>query len=125
MKLVNQLLDFRKAETGNMKLAARNSDIESFVKEICIPFQELAKINKISFSVHSNLKIKYIWFDREKLEIILNNLISNAFKKVNENGKIEITLFEEEEEILLSVSDNGPGIKPAEIKHIFDQVLSG
>lgn len=121
MKLVNQLLDFRKAETGNMKLAARLSDIEAFVKEVYIPFHELAKINKISFSVHSNLKTKYIWFDREKLEIILNNLISNAFKKVNENGKIEITLFEEEEEILLSVSDNGPGIKSTEINHIFDR----
>jgi DNA-binding response OmpR family regulator len=121
MKLVNQLLDFRKAETGNMKLAARYSDMEAFVNEVCIPFNELAKINNISFKIKSSLKTKYIWFDREKLEIILNNLISNAFKKVNENGKIEVALFEEEEEILLSVSDNGPGIKPVDIQHIFDR----
>jgi ligand-binding sensor domain-containing protein/signal transduction histidine kinase/DNA-binding response OmpR family regulator len=121
MKLVNQLLDFRKAETGNMKLAARYSDMEAFVNEVCIPFNELAKINNISFKVKSLLKTKYIWFDREKLEIIINNLLSNAFKKVKENGKIEIALYEEEEEILLSVSDNGPGIKPAEIQHIFDR----
>ncbi|MCA1760633.1 MAG: helix-turn-helix domain-containing protein, partial [Bacteroidales bacterium] len=121
MKLVNQLLNFRKAEAGNMKLAARHSDMEAFVNEVCYPFNELAKINNISFKVKSSLKTKYIWFDREKLEIILNNLISNAFKKVKENGKIEVALFEEEEEILLSVSDNGPGIKPAEIQHIFDR----
>lgn len=121
MKLVNQLLDFRKAETGNMKLAARFSDMEAFVNEVCIPFNELAKINNISFKIKSSLKTKHIWFDREKLEIIINNLLSNAFKKVNENGKIEVALFEEEEEILLSVSDNGPGIKPTEIQHIFDR----
>lgn len=121
IKLVNQLLDFRKAETGNMKLAARYSDMEAFVNEVCIPFNELAKINNISFKIKSSLKTKHIWFDREKLEIIINNLLSNAFKKVNENEKIEIALYEEEEEILLSVSDNGPGIKPADIQHIFDR----
>ncbi|MFW6275757.1 MAG: ligand-binding sensor domain-containing protein, partial [bacterium] len=121
MMLVNQLLDFRKAESGKMKLYARYSDVESFVKEVCIPFEELAKINEINFKIYSRLKTKFIWFDREKLEIILNNLVSNAFKSVKEKGKIRVSLFEEEEEILISVRDNGPGINPADLKHIFDR----
>lgn len=121
MKLVNQLLDFRKAETGNMKLMASNSNIEAFVREVCLPFYELAKINEIHFDVHSTLQSKQLWFDREKLEVVLNNLISNAFKYVQNKGHIEVALFEEEDEILLSVSDNGPGIHSAEIKHIFDR----
>lgn len=121
MRLVSQLLDFRKAESGKMKLSARYSDIGSFVNEICLPFEELAKINEIDFEVRSKLKTKYIWFDREKLEIILNNLISNAFKFVKEKGKIRISLYEEEEEILITVRDNGPGINPADLKHIFDR----
>jgi len=120
-RLVNQLLDFRKVESGKMRLSARYSDIESFVNEVCFPFEELAKINEIDFKVYSRIKTKYIWFDREKLEIILNNLISNAFKFVKENGKIRVSLFEEEEEILISVRDNGPGINPSDLKHIFDR----
>lgn len=121
MKLVNQLLDFRKAETGNMKLTARKSDIENFVKEVCFSFYELAKINEIKFTFHSKIETKNIWFDLEKMEIILNNLISNAFKFTKQKGVIEVNLFEEEEEILLSVSDSGPGISATEIKHIFDR----
>jgi DNA-binding response OmpR family regulator/anti-sigma regulatory factor (Ser/Thr protein kinase) len=62
-----------------------------------------------------------MYIDREKIEIIIYNLVSNAFKHVPENGKIEVTLFEEEEEILLSVSDNGPGIPRSEINNIFDR----
>ncbi|HKJ78308.1 MAG TPA: hybrid sensor histidine kinase/response regulator transcription factor, partial [Prolixibacteraceae bacterium] len=121
MSLINQLLDFRKAESGKMKLSARYSDIESFVNEVCLPFEELAKINEIDFHIHSRLKTKFIWFDREKLEIILNNLISNAFKFANEKGKIRVSLFEEEEEILISVRNTGEGINPADLKHIFDR----
>jgi len=121
MRLVNQLLDFRKAETGNMKLYARISNLEEFVNEVCLPFYELAKINEIDFSVYLKLTTKNIWFDPEKMEIILNNLISNAFKFTKEKGKIEISLFEEEDEILLTVADNGPGIPPTEINHIFDR----
>jgi signal transduction histidine kinase/DNA-binding response OmpR family regulator/ligand-binding sensor domain-containing protein len=124
MSLINQLLDFRKAESGTMKISARYSDIESFVKEVCFPFEELAKINEIDFKIHSRLKSKFIWFDREKMEIIVNNLISNAFKFVKENGNIIVSLFEEEEEILISVRDDGSGINPSDLKHIFDRFFN-
>ena len=121
MSLINQLLDFRKAESGKMKLSARFSDIDALVKEVCFPFEELAKINEIDFNIYSRLKNKYVWIDREKLEIILNNLVSNAFKFTREKGKIRVSLFEEEDEILISVRDNGPGINPADLIHIFDR----
>ncbi|NQU53830.1 MAG: response regulator [Bacteroidetes bacterium] len=121
MKLVNQLLDFRKMESGNMKLSASCSNLEEFVSEICHPFQELAEINNIRFKFKSALKTHEIWFDRDKMEIVLNNLISNAFKFIRENGKIEVALYEEEDEVLVSVSDNGPGIPATEINHIFDR----
>jgi signal transduction histidine kinase/DNA-binding response OmpR family regulator len=121
MKLVNQLLDFRKVESGNAKLLMHNTDLEKFVSEICYPFYELADINNIKFKFKSALKTKNTWFDRDKLEIVLNNLVSNAFKYLKQNGKIEVALFEEEDEVLISVSDNGPGIRPSEINHIFDR----
>lgn len=121
MKLVNQLLDFRKTESGTMKLSASLTNLEDFTSEVCYSFEELAKINNIEFRFHSSLKTKQIWFDRDKLEVILNNLISNAFKYVQGMGKIEVALYEEEDEVLIAISDNGPGISPTEIKHIFDR----
>lgn len=121
MTLINQLIDFRKTETGKMKLRTYFSDLEVFVNEVCLPFYELAKINEISFGIRSKLKSKQLWFDREKLEIILNNLISNAFKFISVKGKIEVALYDEEDEVLISVSDNGRGIPATEVKHIFDR----
>lgn len=121
MKLVNQLLDFRKLESGKMTLSAGLTNIEDFVSEICHSFEELAKINNIDFQFSSALTNKQIWCDRDKLEIVLNNLVANAFKYVRGAGLVEVSLYEEEEEVLISVSDNGPGIKSTEIKHIFDR----
>jgi len=119
MKLVNQLLDFRKVESGKAKLQASKIDISDLLAEICYPFHELAKINNISFKTNLELKPKNLWIDREKLEVIVNNLISNAFKYAGNNGKIEVGLYEEEDEVLLTVSDNGPGIPKTELNNIF------
>lgn len=121
MRMVNQLLDFRKVESGNMKLQASLTNLEDFVSEVCYPFLELAQINSIKLSYTFSLKTKEIWVDRHKLEIVLNNLISNAFKFLKSNGEIEVSVYEEEEEVLLSVSDNGPGIPSHELNHIFER----
>jgi len=121
MRMVNQLLDFRKIESGNTKLFAVKTNINDFISEVCHPFFELAQINNIVFKLNAKVKNQNVYIDREKIEIIIYNLVSNAFKHAPENGKIEVTLFEEEEEILLSVSDNGPGIQKSEIKNIFDR----
>ncbi|MCF6358891.1 MAG: ATP-binding protein, partial [Draconibacterium sp.] len=121
LKLINQLLDFRKVESGEMKLVMYNTNLKDFVSEICYPFFELAEINNIKFKFKSALKTENIWIDRDKLEIVINNLISNAFKFVKENGKIEVAIYEEEDEVLISVSDNGIGIPATEINHIFDR----
>jgi signal transduction histidine kinase/DNA-binding response OmpR family regulator/streptogramin lyase len=124
MKLVNQLLDFRKVESGSLKLAASNTNFEEFVAEVCHPFFELAHINKIHFKLNSSLKKQSVWLDRDKFEIIINNLVSNTFKNVHENGEIEISLCEDEDVVSFSVSDNGSGIPSDKIKHIFDRYYS-
>lgn len=121
MNLVNQLLDFRKVESGNMRLAASNTNLEEFIAEICHPFIELARINNISFKLNTSLKTKNIWVDRDKLEIILNNLISNSFKNIRADGKIEVALYEEEDVVLLCISDNGLGIPKVDIDNIFER----
>jgi signal transduction histidine kinase/DNA-binding response OmpR family regulator len=124
MKLVNQLLDFRKIESGNMKLLATNTNFEEFVAEVCHPFFELAKINNIQFSLSTALTTKSFWIDRDKMEIVINNLVSNAFKYIGENGKIEVRISEENDTVRLCVWDNGPGITQTEISHIFERFYS-
>ena len=121
MKLINQLLDFRKAETENLKMVARYLNIEEFVREVCYPFYELAKIKDIRFQIDSTLRNKEIWFDRDKMEMIINNLVSNAFKFNKTGGFVKITLEENENEVIVNVTDGGKGIPPKAIAHIFER----
>jgi signal transduction histidine kinase/ligand-binding sensor domain-containing protein/DNA-binding response OmpR family regulator len=121
MKLINQLLDFRKAETENLKLVARYLNIEDFIREACYPFFELAKIKGITFQIESTLRDKDIWFDRDKMEMIINNLVSNAFKFNKTAGFVRITLEENANEVIVKVTDSGKGIPSSAIDHIFER----
>lgn len=121
MNMVNQLLEFRKVETDNMKLVASFENIEDFVMEICSPFYELAGINNIEFTTESKLNTKEVWFDSDKLEIILNNLVSNAFKFSQNDAIVKVIISEDEGNVYINVSDNGMGIPANEIENIFDR----
>lgn len=121
MGLVNQLLEFRRIETDNLQLRASKNNLIDFVNELCISFEELAKINQIKFEVLSDIKNKELWFDIEKMEMVLNNLISNAFKYAGSGAEVQILLSESEQWVQVHVCDNGPGINPNEIGHIFER----
>ncbi len=121
MKLVSQLIDFRKAETGNIKLRASETNITDFTEEVCMSFAELADINKLKFKKSLNIKDNIVWLDHDKFEIILNNLISNAFKFAGEKGEITVKFTETKDTVRLHVADNGAGIPEAELDKIFDR----
>lgn len=119
LNLVNQLLEFRKAESGYTQLEVHKTDIIEYVNEICIDFKELAKINQIDFKIEAEIESGELWFDRKLLEIILNNLISNSFKFIGENGKITLKITGEDNYIKIHIIDNGIGIPKNELKNIF------
>lgn len=121
LTLVNQLLEFRRVEMDTLKLKASRNNVTDFLKEICISFEELAKINNIEFKTNFSVKTNKLWFDVEKMEIVLNNIISNAFKYSGEKAVIEVNLSETEKTICFHVVDNGPGIDINEIDRIFDR----
>lgn len=121
LKLVNQLLDFRKAETENLKLVSRFLNIEDFIQEVSYPFYTLARIKEIDFKFESTLKNKEIWFDRDKMEIILNNLISNALKFTGQGGHVWVAVGESASEVIVKVKDNGKGIPADAIPHIYER----
>jgi len=138
MKLVNQLLDFRKIDRGKMRLVVRNSDVLSFLREIGEPFQFLAYKKNIGFNISSTEEVLQTWFDHDALEKIMNNLLSNAFKYTPENGKISILINKESKVniwnkgdkssgsgmidfIKIQVSDSGKGISQNRVKTIFER----
>lgn len=127
VKLLNQLLDFRKFESGNMQLQAIEVNIVSFVKEVVFAFDPYASHLNIKIEIESTKKSIRVWFDQDKFEKILYNLLSNALKFTKPNGNIIIRIKESEPEqqiskhVIIEVEDNGSGISEDKISKVFDQ----
>jgi signal transduction histidine kinase/ligand-binding sensor domain-containing protein/DNA-binding response OmpR family regulator len=132
-RLINQLLDFRKLETGNLKLELIQDDMVSLVSEVVLSFQEYAKENRINLEFRTLKKKIVSVFDPDKVETILNNLISNALKYTGEGGIVTVQLslvfapddedslnnLPEKQYIEISVKDSGKGISATNIDRIF------
>lgn len=131
--LINQLLDFRKLESGNLKLNLTQGDCVAFVREIIKSFENFAVEKEIELNFRTLKKEIITSFDSDKLGKILNNLLTNAFKFTPKGGKISVNLsmfFDNEESELLnssqekcwieiSVKDTGIGISNNNISKIF------
>jgi len=120
IRLINQLLDKKKLETGNMHLQAAEGNIVSFVKEIQLAFDGLAKLKNITLEFNAKKQDIKLWFDRDKLEKVLYNLLSNAVKFTPDYGKITVSVGIEDDLVII-IEDNGCGIQPANIDKIFTQ----
>ncbi len=126
LTLIHQLLDLRKAESGNMKLLVEQLDIVKFAFDVFNSFIDLAESRNIAYHFQSEIENLLIAFDKNKIEMALTNILSNAFKHTPESGAIYCRI-EVEKEITsnkafcnISVKDSGRGI-PQEVKDkIFD-----
>jgi signal transduction histidine kinase/ligand-binding sensor domain-containing protein/CheY-like chemotaxis protein/AraC-like DNA-binding protein len=125
LHLVNQLLDFRKMEEGELKLHPRQGDILTFIKEISYSFIDLAERKNISFAYHSDSESLLTAFDHDKIERILFNLLSNAFKFTPANGAVTVDATTEPAAdkviLIIKVKDTGIGIAPDIREKIFDR----
>lgn len=127
VRLIDQLLDFRKFESGNMKLQAAEGNIIRFTKEVALAFDAYSKHLKINLQVEADKKSIKAYFDRDKFEKILYNLISNALKFTKEGGNITIKLgtvkakqSSEKDCVKIEVEDNGYGIPEENLELIFE-----
>ncbi|MEL5894796.1 two-component regulator propeller domain-containing protein [Bacteroides sp. GD17] len=127
IRLLQQILEFRKAETGNLKLRVSPGDIAAFVKNEAESFLPLVKKRKIHFSVLCNPESIIGYFDTDKLDKILYNLLSNAAKYNKDGGYIQITLSyaKDRDFIQLHVKDNGSGIPKEKQKMLFKRFYEG
>ncbi len=129
-RLIQQILVFRKTESGNIKLKISENDIIDFVKNICHSnFQPLITEKKINFSINAEHEHYMAWFDPDKLDKVLYNLLSNAFKYTPKGGDISLKMSfidRQDNTILrLSVSDTGCGITEKDLPHIFQRFYTG
>lgn len=127
IRLLQQILEFRKAETGNLKLRVSPGDLADFVRRETESFQPLVKKRKIHFSVLCDPESIIGYFDTDKLDKILYNLLSNAAKYNKEGGFIQVTLTHDENKdfILLKVKDSGKGISKEKQKTLFKRFYEG
>ncbi len=121
MNLIDQLMDFRKSELGQLKLNAAPCEMVSFINEIYLSFALAASQNNIIYTFDSKEEKIDCYFDRSFLEKITFNLLSNAFKFTPAGGTIGIQLYIEDKWIRLEVKDTGKGIPPEKISLIFER----
>lgn len=124
LRVINQILDFRKVENKQEKLKIREIDIVSFAQEVKSYFNSMAKVRNITYLFTTDTKECPVWFDSDMIEKVIVNLLSNAFKFTQEGGRIEVRLAVTDEWVTIIVEDNGIGIQPESIPYLFNRFYS-
>ena len=131
LRLVNQLMDIRKIDKGQMQLKFQETDIVSFIQDLHYTFAYQANTKHIKLDFHSEVKELKAWIDPKNFDKVILNILSNAFKFTPENGNIQIRLCtgndpNAAEKALsryfeISIEDDGIGINETELERIFDR----
>ncbi|MGQ1784818.1 response regulator [Saccharicrinis sp. GN24d3] len=121
LRLVNQLIEFRKLDQDQLKLEVSNFELNAFVGDIVESFQKLAQQKNIDLRYEPNVNRISVWLDVDKTEKILFNLISNAIKYTPENNPIIISTHESEQHFEIKVTDFGIGISKDELSQVFNR----
>lgn len=120
--LLEQILDLRKYESHKMELAAVQTDASEFLRDIAELFKPLADQLQIQFSQEIPNDPLILWIDRRKMEIVIANLLYNAFKYSRKSsGKVNLVCEEQQLSVTISVEDNGIGIARDEQSRIFER----
>lgn len=119
--LINSLLDFRKLDVGAEVLHCKSGDIINYIREVCDSFQDYAAERSMNFNFLCEKDNFNMSFDPVKVQKIMNNLLSNAFKYTPDGGEIFVHLYTENDNVCISVADNGSGISDVDKTFIFER----
>ena len=121
LQLINQLLDFEKLEAGGLHLQTKEIDLVAFARALTLSFTSRAEREQKSLKFETHKPLLGVYFDQVKLEKVIYNLLSNAFKFSSAGDTIQVTVYAQENAAHITVQDTGEGIPPAELSHIFDR----
>ena len=125
LRLVNQLLNFRKLESSNMKLHVEKDDIVPFLEQIFSDLWGLAHQKRINYVFTPQKKHMTLVFDHDLVETIVYNLLSNAVKYTQEGGQVNLQVSGTQEHLTITVKDNGPGLTTEQQTQLFKPFLHG
>jgi ligand-binding sensor domain-containing protein/signal transduction histidine kinase/DNA-binding response OmpR family regulator len=119
--LVDQLFEFRKTEMGTRQLKVGKSDLVNFTREIFESFKPLSEKNGIHYTYHTTEPQLLFYFDKDAMEKILFNLLSNAFKYTKAGQSINVELLKKNDTVQIRVADTGVGISKEDLSKVFDR----
>lgn len=120
LQLINKLLEFRKSEVGLNQLKLGEYNLHSLLESWVYNYQHLATRKHISLSYHYSSNNVTIWIDPEKVQIMVYNLLTNAFKFTPKHGAVELSLFTNQTHVFIKIKDTGIGISSAELPSVFN-----
>ena len=127
VRLVDQLMDVSKAESGYLKLHPQATDVAALCAQVVHQFDVTASQQTIHLNYVSSLRRQLYWVDADKVEKILYNLLTNAFKYTQPHDRVTVRLGQTgdgtgpESHLVIGVEDTGMGIPPADVPHIFER----
>jgi len=120
IRLINNLIDMNKIEVGFFNLHLKNNNIIKVIEDITLSIVEYASLKDITVIFDTEIEEKITAFDAEKFERIMLNILSNSIKFTKPGGKIDVTIYDKNEHILISVKDTGIGIPQDMLEKIFN-----
>jgi len=123
LALVNDLLDMAKLESGKLELNFQNNDLQDIVSHVNSEFELLLKDKDVTTRIVCNEQTAYVECDRQKIEQVVRNLVSNAVKFTSGHSEILIEIINSEDNVKLIVSDQGVGIPTEELTDVFDKFI--
>ena len=124
LRMVNQLLEFRKVQNQKMRLKVQKTLLSELVQETCANFEKEADSKHSHFEIINNAKDSTVWVDRERMDTIIWNLLSNAFKFTPSGKSIRVIIGDKPGFVTLAVQDEGIGIPPEKRSVLFERFSS-
>ena len=121
LNLINQMMDLRKIDKGQMQMRMKETDLIKFVKDVYDLFDNQAKTKLLTFTFEHDTDELSVWIDRRNFDKVIMNILSNAFKFTPSGGKIDIRITHDEHSAHIAISDNGEKIPEDKLDKIFER----